>query len=102
MKEEKWIRLDSSKLKNVGGHFAEIQYIYGLDGKKWPRLVISIYNKSEFNNNQPSFHLSCNEKDKGEWWDEKDIPLSLGNDVIKIVQEYLGKHKGENNAKIDD
>jgi len=83
MSENSWQRIDHRPLRNIGGDQHLVKRVYGRNGKLWPRLSIAVYRRRE------GFHLGVAQKERGDWWDNCDIPPELVGDVIELLKEAL-------------
>lgn len=95
-----WKRIDHSKLKNIGGaEKDECVFVYGQDGKHWPRLVISV--RSTVDRYLPDkllgsdFNVCCSEKESsGAWWGTVPIPKELIGDLIELLNRFKESPNG--------
>jgi len=98
-----WQRLDETKLRNVGGGSPIARRVYGLNGEKFPRLVISISRVDVLLNSTQGrgdgYRTSCSIKSRGgEWWEEGAIPLELFTDLQQMIHEVRKKENPQPDA----
>jgi hypothetical protein len=66
-------------------------FVYGEQGKQYPRLVITVHINSKFEQtlqcNTPCFNLTAYYKKKNSeaWWTESHIPLELMDDLRELL-----------------
>jgi len=85
-----WVRLDDTKLRNIGGDGAVVKRVYGANGAPWPRLVVSIWTDL-FN---ATFTLgACRKKAAGDrhWWNTVEIPVSIAGAVPEMFADLEAK-----------
>lgn len=85
-----WKRIDNiRKLKSIGGtnpNFYVEKRVYGVDGKLWPRLTISIYKPSY----QNGFKISADLKENNKaWWEQTSIPFELKSELLDMVSNFV-------------
>lgn len=99
-----WVRLDESKLGNIGlGERGDprdpnllAHRVYGLDGKLWPRKTIGIWK-----DDQGCIKISCEEKRESgkSWWNTANIPPELIEETRHMLQEVAEKIKSVTSDK---
>jgi len=84
-----WECLDHTRLRNTGGDKDRPLICFGRDGRKWPRIVVSIYPDYRV---EEAIILSVNRKDgPSEWWEECGIPVEVMSRVIEFLKENFPK-----------
>jgi hypothetical protein len=97
-----WQRLDETKLKNLGGGEpgdetpGEVRRAYGLHGKPWPRIVLSLLpDKGRFQDEtgqwveRPVVRVGISEKrGPGAWWHEVPLPVELCVELSSLLVGY--------------
>ncbi len=78
-----WSRLDEKRLRSLGGS-ADVQRVYGLGGKPWPRLVLGLLLTSS-----GGFSVVCDFRKNGSMgqWITRSIPLELLDDLQEMLAE---------------
>lgn len=85
-----WQRLDPRELSNVGGNNHLVQYVYGWNGGKWPRLTLSIFADAINGNAETAVTVSCDEKQgKEDWWAKRGVPRELIGDLKELLDEAM-------------
>lgn len=90
-----WKQLDASKLRNVGGKENAAAFrVFGKDGKKFPRLVITLRwtddrrcsMKAPYSENTLTVSIDYKHKG-GSWWEDGSFPPELIPDLIEMLEE---------------
>lgn len=84
-----WLRIDQThRLRNPEPEPG--QRVYGLGGKLWPRLALSVQRDTSMRVSLgPTFSISCSTKVAGgAWWSkEHPIPCTLRGEVRQMLDE---------------
>ncbi len=96
-----WQRINRTGLRNIGIDVDASVYavrVYSLNGKKWPRLVLTVQENCGRPLTEPAveFDVSVARKDKpGAWWDSHGgIPIELMGELSEMLGEALAKISG--------
>jgi hypothetical protein len=89
-----WQRLDDTAVANVGCNrdMVCMLRVYGMNGQRWPRLVISFYYPDTFGDD--GVKISINRK-KGPtyWWETVSLPLQLGPELCAMLTEFVAQEQ---------
>ena len=95
-----WKRINDKYLRNPKP--LPFQRVYGLDGKKWPRIVVHVWAGyivgSMMFGGRDNIAISISFKRRvGEWWqDSRAIPPEIFEDVIDLLNEFAKSGHEEN------
>lgn len=88
----------------VEDHYRLARRIYGLNGKRFPRVAITIYSNLTnyhggfvYEPHEPGFTMAVSHKaSKGKWWSERAVvPTELLDDVMDMLKEVKRKFRVE-------
>lgn len=89
MSKMKWVLLDHSRLRNIGGASHGLATrVYGGQGKLWPRLVVQVFLGTEREWGDVRLSLTVSLKEKGgDWWQETNLPTELLGEMPELFRE---------------